>query len=133
MEGGGLEGERKRLGWSLQNTPSSSPCSAKCCLQQFGPHHQPSLQSHRPSPAPQDLNHSSDFRHGCVSETAPFPPGQGFAPGSACAEKPRQWFVLTPVPAPAVPAQPAQPPRLGTASRHNFKGEIRVQGVGGCF
>lgn len=91
VEGGGLEGERKRLGWSLQNTPSSSPCLAKCCLQQFGPLHQPSFQSHHPPAPPQDLDYSSDVGHRRVSEAAPFPPRQGSvpkAPAEVCAEPP---------------------------------------------
>lgn len=125
VQGGGLEGERKRLGWSLQNTPSSSPCLAKCCLQQFGPHHHPSFQSHCPPAPPQDLNDSNNFWHGCVSKTKPFSPSMGFAAHSA------PGLCCPPSPAPAGPL----PSRagLGIASRHNFKGKIRVQGVGGSF
>lgn len=130
VEGGGLEGERKWLGWSLQNTPSSSPCLAKCCLQQFGPHHQPSFQSHRPPAPPQDLNYSSDFWPRCVSKAAPFCPSMGFAkwcvwtkstgPFSLCSEGP--WAVLTPVlcPSRSLPAGLAWEPPAGTISKARY-------------
>lgn len=112
VEGGGLEGERKRLGWSLQNTPSSSPCLAKCCLQQFGPHHQPCLQPCS-STGPERLERFQAWLCQCSSSLYP-------SLGSAgCADPP------------GCPSRSLC--SLGTASRHNFKGKILVQGVGGCF
>lgn len=129
VEGGGLEGERKRLGWSLQNTPSSSPLSAKCCLQQFGPH-----RALPPVPAPSccSTRAEPDVRHRCVSNTAPSPPSRAVHQAQPVQKSPGRGLCCPPCLPPRVPPQPAQAPRLGTASRHNFKGEIRVQGVGGC-
>lgn len=112
----------------MQNTGSSSPCLAKCCLQQFGPCCPLSFWSHHP-PAPlQDLNYfPSAFWHHRVSKTTPFFPTQGFTPPLARAEKPRDfWCPLRSAPASAhlrVPPQPALRSPWELPAGHDFKGK----------
>lgn len=133
-----MERERKRIGWSLQNTWSSSPSLAKCCLQQFGPHHQFAFQPHHCLTPLRDLNYFSyNSWYHCVSKNYSLSPSPGFAPPSACAEKPCDFCCpLQPAhrcpPAHLTPASTAF--TLGTASWAQFqRQEIRVRCVGGCF